>query len=58
MAQITFNSEIKILGSNPYVLVSATQAAVLKPGWKKPLPVLVQVNGKPDKPWRITSDTR
>jgi hypothetical protein len=53
MAQISFSSEIKILGSNPYVLVSARRATVLKPGWKKPLPVLVQVNGKPDTPWRI-----
>jgi|GEM_PF-6842979 len=28
MAKINFNSEIKILGSNPYVLVNARQAAV------------------------------
>jgi len=53
MAQVDFSSEIKILGSNPYVRVSARRAAVLKPRWKRPLPVLVQVNGKPETPWRI-----
>ena len=53
MAEISFSSKIRIMGSNPYVRVSARQAAILKPGWKKPLPVLVQVNGMPDTPWRI-----
>jgi len=38
---------------NPYVLVSAKRAASLQKGWRKPLPVRVRVNGKPDKPWRI-----
>ena len=33
--------------------MNARQAKVLKPGWKRPLPVLAQINGKPDKPWRI-----
>ena len=48
-----FTATIKILGINPYVLVSAARAKSIKPGWKKPLPVLVRINGKPTEPWRI-----
>jgi hypothetical protein len=48
-----FTAKIEIRGINPYVLVTKDQAALLKPGWRKPLPVLVQVEGKPDPPWRI-----
>lgn len=50
---LIFKAKIEIRGINPYVLVSAEQAAQLKSGWKKPMPVLVQVNGKPDTPWKI-----
>ncbi len=53
MAKLNFTSEIRIYKANPYIHVSAEQALRLKPGWKKPLPVLVQINGKPDTPWRI-----
>lgn len=38
---------------NPYVLVDASRARRLKAGWKRPMPVLVQVNGEPKPPWRI-----
>jgi hypothetical protein len=38
---------------NPYTLVTPAQAKALKPGWRKPLPVLVRINGKPAEPWRI-----
>jgi hypothetical protein len=38
---------------NPFVLVSALRATRLRKGWRKPLPVRVRVNGKPEKPWRI-----
>jgi hypothetical protein len=48
-----FTGVIEIYNGNPYILVSAHRAAALKKGWKKPMPVLVQVNGKPDEPWRI-----
>src|SRR5437588_2849945 len=48
-----FHALIKIQGVNPYVLVSAKRAAELKPGWRKPVPVLVRINEKPDEPWRI-----
>lgn len=48
-----FRSKIEIRGINPYVLVSAARAGRIKAGWKKPMPVLVQVNGQPDPAWRI-----
>jgi hypothetical protein len=38
---------------NPYVLVSAPRAARIRREWRKPLPVRIRVNGKPEKPWRI-----
>jgi hypothetical protein len=53
MATLRFTSVMKIHGVNPYVLVSAKQASKLKPGWRKPMPVLVQINGKPEPPWPI-----
>jgi hypothetical protein len=48
-----FRAAIKIRGVNPFVLVSASRAEAIKPGWRKPLPVLVRINGKPRKAWRI-----
>ncbi len=53
-AVLRFTSLIKIRDViNPYILVTATQARTIKPGWRKPLPVLVRINGKPAVPWRI-----
>ncbi|MBV9629414.1 MAG: DUF1905 domain-containing protein [Xanthobacteraceae bacterium] len=51
--KLRFRAPIEIRGINPYVAVSAERAARLKPDWRKPLPVRIQVNGKPDVPWRI-----
>lgn len=48
-----FTSVIKIRGVNPFILVSAARANGIKPGWRKPLPVLVRVNGKPANAWHI-----
>ena len=48
-----FSAVIKIRGVNPFILVSASRAKAIKLGWRKPLPVLVRVNGKPRSPWRI-----
>lgn len=53
MAELHFSAIIKIRDGNPYVLVSQARATSLKSGWRKPLPVLVQVNGRPSPPWRI-----
>jgi hypothetical protein len=48
-----FHAVVRILGVNPYVLVSAARAAALKRGWRKPMPVRIRVNGAPRTPWRI-----
>jgi len=53
MAVLRCTSIIKIRDGNPYILVSATRAKAIKPGWRKPLPVLVRINGKPAEPWHI-----
>src|SRR5258708_18747615 len=53
MAILRFRAVMKIHGVNPFVLVSAKRASKLKPGWRKPMPVLVKINGKPESPWRI-----
>ena len=53
MREIEFRATIELRGSNPYILVSAEQAAALAPGWRRPMPVLVQLNGGPTPPWRI-----
>ena len=48
-----FTAVMKIRGGNPFILVSASRANAIKLGWRKPLPVLVRVNGKPANAWRI-----
>ena len=49
-----FPLTIKIFNGNPFVYVSPARAAAIKPGWRRPLPVLVRINGQPkEKPWRI-----
>jgi bacteriocin resistance YdeI/OmpD-like protein/uncharacterized protein DUF1905 len=52
-SKIRFRARIELNRINPYVLVRAARAARLEPGWRKPMPVRVTVNGKPDVPWRI-----
>lgn len=53
MSYLEFTVTIQIQGVNPYVLVGQTQAQSLKPGWRKPMPVVVQINGQPTPPWHI-----
>lgn len=53
MTSLRFAAKIEINGINPFVPVDAQQAARLREGWRKPMPVLVQVNGAPAQPWRI-----
>jgi hypothetical protein len=53
MTTLSFTAVIKIRGVNPFILVSAVRADAIKPGWRKPLPVLVRINGTPAKAWRI-----
>jgi hypothetical protein len=53
MPGIRFRAVIKILGVNPYVFVSAARARSIRPAWRKPMPVLIRINGMLKKPWRI-----
>jgi hypothetical protein len=50
---LRFRARIALNAINPYVLVEAARAAKLAKGWRKPMPVRIQINGKPDTPWRI-----
>lgn len=54
MPELVFTAVMRIRDGNPYLAVSASRARAIKPDWRRPLPVLVQINGKPAKPWRIT----
>lgn len=53
VSKLHFFSTIQIYNGNPYVLVTSEQAQTLKAGWKKPMPVLVQINKKPNPAWKI-----
>jgi len=53
MSSLRFRSVIEMESINPFVLLNARQVARLQRNWRKPLPVRVRVNGKPEKPWRI-----
>lgn len=48
-----FDAVIDIYDGNPYVLVNQEQAQKLQTGWRKPMPVLVQINGQPKPAWKI-----
>ena len=50
---VQFYAVMKIRGINPYVLVSKSQASRIQRDWKKPMPVLVRVNGQPSKAWPV-----
>jgi hypothetical protein len=54
MALQRFAAVMRTFNGNPYILVSAARAKAIKASWRKPLPVLVRINGEPSKtPWRI-----
>lgn len=50
---LQFISSIQIREGNPYVLVTKDQAEDLQKEWKKPMPVIIQINGQPVPPWHI-----
>ncbi len=50
---LKFKAKIDVRGINPYVHISAKRAAVIKANWRRPMPVLVQVNRKPNPAWEI-----
>ncbi len=49
----SFTGIIKIRGINPFILVSASRVDRIKPGWRKPLPVVLRINGQPAQGSRI-----
>jgi hypothetical protein len=49
---ICLDTRIEIQGANPFVRVTSSQASSVKPGWRKPLPVLVCINGDSATAWR------
>lgn len=51
--EMKFKGTIELNGINPYVRVPAQTARRLAPGWRKPMPVQIQINGAPQPPWRI-----
>lgn len=48
-----FAAKIEIYNGNPYVLINPERTQKLHTDWKKPMPVLVQINGQPEPAWRI-----
>lgn len=51
---LSFSAIMRIVNGNPYVYVSATRAKAIRPNWRRPLPVLIRINGEPkQRPWRI-----
>ncbi len=50
---LRFRGTIQIRDGNPYLDISAARAARLQPSWRKPMPVLVRINGMPKEAWRI-----
>ena len=53
MFKLHFSRVIEIRGVNPYVLITADQAQQLAKEWRRPMPAVVRVNGKPSVPWHI-----
>ena len=53
MNSLRFRAVIEIENINPYVVVNARCVSRIRENWRKPLPVRVRINGKPDNPWRI-----
>ena len=49
---ICLDAVIEIRGVNPFVAVSSSQANGVKPGWRKPLPVLVRINDDSATAWK------
>jgi len=49
---LSFTARIEITGINPYVRVRAEQATALNSEWRRPMPVLVRLNGGPRVRWR------
>ena len=53
MKLLHFSSLIEIREGNPYILVERLLAEQVKTGWKRPMPVIITVNGEPKDGWHI-----
>lgn len=53
MSSLHFQARIEIRDGNPYVLINKEQATELRTNWKKPMPVIIHVNGQPKEGWKI-----
>jgi Domain of unknown function (DUF1905)/Bacteriocin-protection, YdeI or OmpD-Associated len=51
---LVLEAPIELTGVNPYIRVAADQAALLAPGWRRPLPVVLRLDGAPDRLWRTS----
>jgi hypothetical protein len=49
---LVLRAVVELTGVNPYVRVGSDQSALLKAGWRRPMPVVVRINGAPHKLWR------
>lgn len=52
MKTLLLHETVRIRGINPFILIGWVYANALRPGWRKPLPVLLRINGKPAAPVR------
>lgn len=53
MSHLQTKAIIEIFNGNPYIHITKAQVTSIKDNWKKPIPVLVKINGKPTPPWHI-----
>lgn len=49
---LRLTARVEIVGVNPFVLVKGSQAAALQPRWRKPMPVVVVIEGPSVTSWR------
>jgi hypothetical protein len=53
MLTVRIRERMKIIGVNPYVMVSAWEASHLRRNWRGPMPVRFRVKGRSNRTWRI-----
>jgi hypothetical protein len=51
-AAFSITAPVEIVGINPFMLVPSQRATALRAQWRRPMPVLVRINGVPNEPWR------
>ncbi|HEV2230710.1 MAG TPA: YdeI/OmpD-associated family protein [Thermoplasmata archaeon] len=52
--KVEFSSRIQLRGVNPFILVSRRRAHSIRPSWRRPLPVVVRMNGRATPVWRTS----